>query len=260
MQILSPSSVLLRTQSDERLVVLARAGHERAFEAIVERYRGALLRGRPPLPARGARRGRAPAGLHLRVERDPARGRGARPARLAVPDRPQHGAEPAPRLGLRLRGARGLAARGSFGAGRGARAAARCMRRDAHARSPRCPNASARRCCGSPSRGARRTRSRASSAISEGAVRQLVHRGAADAARRRATAVDAAAAGRRGRRRALRLRRRRGRHDRRPDAELVTSGGVPYLAGGRDRLSRPRPRCGAAITRRRLADASGGAR
>ena len=40
----SPSSVLLRTQSDERLVVLARAGHERAFEAIVERYRGGLLR------------------------------------------------------------------------------------------------------------------------------------------------------------------------------------------------------------------------
>ncbi len=40
----SPSTVLLRTQSDERLVVLARAGHERAFEAIVERYRGQLLR------------------------------------------------------------------------------------------------------------------------------------------------------------------------------------------------------------------------
>src|SRR5919107_178484 len=44
MPIPSRSSVLLRTQSDERLVVLARAGHERAFEAIVERYRGALLR------------------------------------------------------------------------------------------------------------------------------------------------------------------------------------------------------------------------
>src|SRR3954453_18692151 len=44
MPIPSPSTVLLRTQSDERLVVLARAGHERAFEAIVERYRGALLR------------------------------------------------------------------------------------------------------------------------------------------------------------------------------------------------------------------------
>src|SRR4051794_9912780 len=44
MPIPSPSSVLLRTQSDDRLVVLARAGHERAFEAMVERYRGPLLR------------------------------------------------------------------------------------------------------------------------------------------------------------------------------------------------------------------------
>src|SRR4051794_22900645 len=40
----SPSLTLLRTQSDERLVALAPAGHERAFEAIVERYRKALLR------------------------------------------------------------------------------------------------------------------------------------------------------------------------------------------------------------------------
>jgi RNA polymerase sigma factor (sigma-70 family) len=39
-----PSTVLLRTQSDERLVALARAGHERAFEAIVERYRRPLAR------------------------------------------------------------------------------------------------------------------------------------------------------------------------------------------------------------------------
>src|SRR3954469_13359434 len=44
MPIPSPSSVLLRTQSDERLAVLARDGHERAFEAMVERYRGPLLR------------------------------------------------------------------------------------------------------------------------------------------------------------------------------------------------------------------------
>src|ERR1700754_2010000 len=44
MPLVSPSPVLLRTQSDERLVLLARAGHERAFEAIVERYRGPLLR------------------------------------------------------------------------------------------------------------------------------------------------------------------------------------------------------------------------
>ena len=41
----SPSLALLRTQTDERLVELARAGHERAFEAIVERYRKPLLRG-----------------------------------------------------------------------------------------------------------------------------------------------------------------------------------------------------------------------
>src|SRR6187401_3473624 len=41
---LSPSFVLLRTQSDERLVALARAGHERAFEAIVDRYRRPLVR------------------------------------------------------------------------------------------------------------------------------------------------------------------------------------------------------------------------
>src|SRR5689334_22921487 len=38
-----PSAILLRTQSDERLVALARAGHERAFEAIVRRYRRGLL-------------------------------------------------------------------------------------------------------------------------------------------------------------------------------------------------------------------------
>src|ERR1700749_1525025 len=44
MPIPSPSAVLLRTQSDERLVVLARGGSERAFEAIVERYRAPLLR------------------------------------------------------------------------------------------------------------------------------------------------------------------------------------------------------------------------
>src|SRR5215210_6015227 len=40
----SPSFTLLRTQADDRLVELARSGHERAFEAIVERYRRPLLR------------------------------------------------------------------------------------------------------------------------------------------------------------------------------------------------------------------------
>jgi RNA polymerase sigma factor (sigma-70 family) len=39
-----PNSLLLRTQSDERLVALVQAGSERAFEAIVERYRRQLVR------------------------------------------------------------------------------------------------------------------------------------------------------------------------------------------------------------------------
>ncbi|MDQ6914759.1 MAG: sigma-70 family RNA polymerase sigma factor, partial [Actinomycetota bacterium] len=38
------SSTLLRTQSDARLATLAGQGHERAFEAIVERYRRPLHR------------------------------------------------------------------------------------------------------------------------------------------------------------------------------------------------------------------------
>lgn len=45
LQDISPwlSDVFLRSQSDERLVALARAGSERAFAAIVERYRCELL-------------------------------------------------------------------------------------------------------------------------------------------------------------------------------------------------------------------------
>src|SRR3954453_3003074 len=38
------SSAILACQSDERLVKLVRAGHERAFETIVERYRKQLVR------------------------------------------------------------------------------------------------------------------------------------------------------------------------------------------------------------------------
>ena len=38
------SSALLRTQTDERLAALAAAGNDRAFEAIVDRYRRPLLR------------------------------------------------------------------------------------------------------------------------------------------------------------------------------------------------------------------------
>src|SRR5690349_17509874 len=39
----SVSARLLLTQSDARLVAFARAGHERAFEALVRRYRAPLL-------------------------------------------------------------------------------------------------------------------------------------------------------------------------------------------------------------------------
>ena len=38
------SITLLRTQTDQRLVELIAAGHDRAFEAIVDRYRRPLLR------------------------------------------------------------------------------------------------------------------------------------------------------------------------------------------------------------------------
>ncbi|MFL5821203.1 MAG: RNA polymerase sigma factor [Solirubrobacteraceae bacterium] len=38
------SATLLRTQSDERLLALTRQGYERAFEAIVERYRRPMMR------------------------------------------------------------------------------------------------------------------------------------------------------------------------------------------------------------------------
>lgn len=38
------SSRLLATQSDQRLLALVKAGHERAFEAVVQRYRRPLLR------------------------------------------------------------------------------------------------------------------------------------------------------------------------------------------------------------------------
>jgi RNA polymerase sigma factor (sigma-70 family) len=42
---LSPSIAILRTQSDERLVDLARDGSDAAFSAIVERYRRQMMRG-----------------------------------------------------------------------------------------------------------------------------------------------------------------------------------------------------------------------
>src|SRR5438067_12191916 len=54
---MSPLAISLRvlqTQRDQRLVELARAGHERAFEALVRRYRGPLLAYCRRLASRGA--------------------------------------------------------------------------------------------------------------------------------------------------------------------------------------------------------------
>jgi len=54
---MSPLAISLRflqTQPDQRLVELARAGHERAFEALVRRYRGPLLAYCRRLASRGA--------------------------------------------------------------------------------------------------------------------------------------------------------------------------------------------------------------
>ena len=83
-----PRVTLLRTQSDQRLAVLAAGGHERAFEAIVERYRRSLLRHRaPPTCRRPGRRMRCSRlcclpGPALRAGR-----RRARAAAVAAPDR-----------------------------------------------------------------------------------------------------------------------------------------------------------------------------
>ena len=48
------STAILRTQTDERLVALSRAGHKRAFEVIAERYRGELSRALRRILPRGS--------------------------------------------------------------------------------------------------------------------------------------------------------------------------------------------------------------
>ena len=84
-------SVILRTQSDERLVALARTGHQRAFEAIAERYRGELTRSLRRLLPPAVGRGRPPADPPPGVEGPVRRDRGPRAPGLAAPDRPQRG-------------------------------------------------------------------------------------------------------------------------------------------------------------------------
>jgi len=78
---------VLRLQTDDRLVELTRAGNDRAFDALVERYRRPLLRySRRLLPYGGAEDALRQAFAGIR--RDPPRRRRARTASLAVPRDP----------------------------------------------------------------------------------------------------------------------------------------------------------------------------
>ena len=100
----------LRTQPDRRLVTLVRDGYETAFEEIVRRYGKALTRyaaaivgGRSEDVTQDAF-----SKALLALRRDSRRR--DRPAAVALPDRPQHGAQrparPAARPGRAGRGAR----------------------------------------------------------------------------------------------------------------------------------------------------------
>jgi RNA polymerase sigma factor (sigma-70 family) len=152
----SPSVALLRTQSDDRLVALAAGGHERAFEAIVERYRRPLLRqARRYLPEARAedalQQALLAAWTALRRGDDP---RELRPWLHRIVHNSALNA-------LRATGCDYDELRETLeGSGGPAELAERCaVVRGTLAGSPRCPSASAPRCCRSRSRGARRTRS-----------------------------------------------------------------------------------------------------
>ena len=168
------SSTLLRGQTDERLVELAAAGHDRAFEAIVERYRRPLLRYLRRLLSDTLAEDVVQATFinawsSLRTGTD-----GARAAAVAVPDRPQRG-DQRPEEGRRGDGG---GARVDRRVRHRARGRARAARRDAagahqHRRAAVPPaHRPARRRCRRP----RALRSRKELGLTDGAVRQLVHR------------------------------------------------------------------------------------
>ena len=149
------SLAVLRTQSDERLVALARAGNEHAFEAIVERYRRPLLRHARRLLTATARGGRGAAGIAVGVDGVATRRRRARAERVAAPDPAQRRAQRAARRGdgestwscrTRWRPATRRRTRSSAGM---------AMRRTL-AGVAALPEHQREACCGWPSRGARR--------------------------------------------------------------------------------------------------------
>jgi hypothetical protein len=86
-----PSLALLHSQSDERLLGLAREGHERAFEAIVERYRKPLHRACLEWTLAVPHEQRAAP----RVEVVLAEGQRHCDASAAAPEHHDHGAQPA---------------------------------------------------------------------------------------------------------------------------------------------------------------------
>src|SRR3954464_12855335 len=156
-----PSAVLLRTQSDDRLVALAREGHERAFEAIVRRYRRPLLSACQRICADGRGEDVLQQAL-LSAWAALRRGDDVRdlPAWLfrivrnaAVSHRRRNGHD-----GAELVDTLSLAASPQEEAER------RAVVQETLEAIAGCRSASARRCCGSPCRAAARTRWRAPSA------------------------------------------------------------------------------------------------
>ena len=130
---------LLRTQSDERLVDLVRAGNDGAFEAIVARYRRQLLRYCSTILPGRPRGGCPPADLPAGLRRAAGlRGRDAAAA-LALPHRPQPVPERAARPLAGPRAARRDDRRGAAprpGAGAQREAARRARRGERPARAP----------------------------------------------------------------------------------------------------------------------------
>ena len=143
-------------------------GHERAFEAIVERYRRPLLRACAGVLPEARAEDALQQALLAAWTALAARRRGARAAAVAVPDRAQHRAQPAARRRLRLRRAARVAARSPTPPRRSSSAARSCAqtldRPGGAARAPARGAAADRRqgrCAGA--------RSRASSGSSRGA-------------------------------------------------------------------------------------------
>ncbi len=133
------SSLVLRTQPDDRLATLAADGSEAAFEAIVQRYRRDLLAYCSRLLLSDSRaEGCGAAGAAVRMDRAAWRHGGRAPQALAVPDHSQPGDQHAAPTGLGLRRALGVAL-GTRRPGRRSRAA------DAHARDARCGGGAAQR-------------------------------------------------------------------------------------------------------------------